>query len=209
VQRNAVGVVTVLDDIETNVGNIQTEGLDFGINYKLNTRIGLLSAQFQTTFTTEYNESIPSANGGPPQIYHLAGWEDGTNYQSYPKNKSILTLNWNRGNWSALWRMRYIGSMIENCTGYTQYNVCSDPKADHTLYTGVGLVPTNRLGSTVYNDAALNVTIPLINSRFTLGANNLLARNPPVSYSAHNLSFDPTTYDIPGRYVYARITATW
>lgn len=209
VQRNAVGVVTVLDDIETNVGNIQTEGLDFGIDYKRETRIGLLSAQFQTTFTTEYNESIPSANGGPPQIYHYAGWEDGTNYQSYPKNKSILTFNWNRGNWSALWRMRYIGSMIENCTGYTQYHVCSDPNADHTLYTGVGLVPTNRLGSTVYNDAALNVTIPLINSRFTLGANNLLGRNPPVSYSAHNLSFDPTTYDIPGRYVYARITATW
>jgi iron complex outermembrane receptor protein len=105
--------------------------------------------------------------------------------------------------------MRYIGSTIENCTGFTQYKVCSDPQADHTLYTGVGLVPTNRLGSTVYNDTAVNVTIPLINSRFTLGANNVLGRNPPVSYSAHNLSFDPTTYDIPGRYVYARITATW
>jgi len=209
VQRNSVGVITVLDDIETNVGDIQTEGLDFGVDYRLHTRIGLFSAQFQTTFTTEYNETIPSANGGPPQVYHLAGWEDGTTYTSYPKNKSILTLNWSRGNWSALWRMRYIGSMIENCTGYTQYHVCSDPNADHTLYTGVGSVPTNRLGSTVYNDAALNVTIPLINSRFTLGANNLLGRNPPVSYSAHNLSFDPTTYDIPGRYVYARITATW
>jgi iron complex outermembrane receptor protein len=209
VQRNAVGVITVLDDIETNVGNIQTEGLDFGINYRLRTPIGLWSAQFQTTFTTEYNESIPSANGGPPQIYHLAGWEDGTNYQSYPKNKSILTVNWNRNNWSALWRVRYIGSMIENCTGYTQYGVCSNPTANTTLYTGVGLVPTNRLGSTVYNDASMTVALPIINSRFTLGANNLLGRNPPVSYSAHNLSFDPTTYDIPGRMFYARITATW
>jgi iron complex outermembrane receptor protein len=130
-------------------------------------------------------------------------------YQSYPKNKSILTINWSRNNWSALWRMRYIGSMIENCTGYTQYNVCSNPTANTTLYTGVGLVPTNRLGSTVYNDAAVNIALPLINSRFTFGANNLLGRNPPVSYSAHNLSFDPTTYDVPGRMFYARITATW
>ena len=209
VQRNAVGVVTVLDNIETNVGNIQTEGLDFGLNYRIHTPIGLWTAQFQTTFTSEYNKTIPSANGGPPQIYHMAGWEDGVNYRSYPKNKSILTFNWSRNNWSALWRMRYIGSMIENCTGFTKYNVCSNPTANTTLYTGVGLVPTNRLGSTVYNDVAVNVTLPFINSRFTLGANNLLARNPPVSYSAHNLSFDPTTYDIPGRMFYARITATW
>jgi len=209
VQRNAVGVVTVLDDIETNVGNIQTEGFDIGLDYRLHTRIGEFTAQFQTTFTTEYNESIPSATGGPPQVYHLAGWEDGTTYSSYPKNKSILSVDWTRNNWSALWRVRYIGSMIENCTGFTQYGVCSDPKSDHVLYTGVGLVPTNRLGSTVYNDASVSLAVPAIDCRFTLGANNLLGRNPPVSYSAHNLSFDPTTYDIPGRYVYARVTAQW
>jgi outer membrane receptor protein involved in Fe transport len=71
------------------------------------------------------------------------------------------------------------------------------------------LIPTNRLGSTVYNDASVSYGIPVINSRLTLGANNLLGRNPPVSYSAHNLSFDPTTYDLPGRYLYARITAQW
>src|SRR6185312_2434565 len=96
VQRNAVGVVTVLDDIETNVGNIQTEGFDIGLDYRLHTRIGEFTAQFQTTFTTEYNESIPSATGGPPQVYHLAGWEDGTTYSSYPKNKSILSVDWTR-----------------------------------------------------------------------------------------------------------------
>jgi outer membrane receptor protein involved in Fe transport len=213
VQRNAVGVVTTLDDIETNVGNIQTQGIDFGLDYAFNTRVGEFRAQFQTTFTSEYNEYIPSATGGPPQVYHMAGWEDGTVYgaspSSFPKNKSVLSVDWSAGNWAALWRMRYIGSMIEDCSGFTQYGVCSDPNSDHVSYTGVGLIPTNRLGSTVYNDASVSYAMPFINSRLTLGANNLLNRNPPVSYSAHNLSFDPTTYDVPGRYLYARLTAQW
>ena len=213
VQRNAVGVVTTLDDIETNVGNIQTQGVDVGMDYAFNTRVGEFRAQFQTTFTSEYNEYIPNASGGPPQVYHMAGWEDGTVYgsspSSFPKNKSILSVDWSAGNWAALWRMRYIGAMIEDCTGFTQYAVCSDPNTDHVSFTGVGLIPTNRLGSTVYNDASVSYAIPFIHSRVTLGANNLLNRNPPVSYSAHNLSFDPTTYDVPGRYVYARITAQW
>jgi outer membrane receptor protein involved in Fe transport len=213
VRRNAVGVVTTLDDIETNVGNIQTQGIDFGLDYAFNSRFGEFRAQFQTTFTSEYNEYIPNATGGPPQVYHMAGWEDGTVYgsspSSFPKNKSVLSVDWSSGNWGALWRMRYIGSMIEDCSGFTQYGVCSDPNSDHVSYTGVGLIPTNRLGSTVYNDASVSYAVPFINSRFTLGANNLLNRNPPVSYSAHNLSFDPTTYDVPGRYIYARITAQW
>jgi hypothetical protein len=214
VQRNSVGVVTTLDDIETNVGNIQTQGFDFGLDYRLETRLGDFHAQFQTTFTTEYNEYIPSATGGPPQVYHMAGWENGTAYgsgvaSSFPKNKSVLSVDWSQGNWSALWRVRYIGAMTEDCTGFTQYGVCSDPKSDTTSYTGAGLIPTNRLGSTVYNDASVSYGIPVINSRLTLGANNLLGRNPPVSYTAHNLSFDPTTYDVPGRYLYARITAQW
>lgn len=213
VQRNSVGVITVLDDIETNVGDIQTEGFDIGLDYTMNTRFGDFRAQFQTTFTTEYNETIPSATGGPPQIYHMAGWEDGTVYgsgpSSFPKNKSILSVDWSAGNWAALWRMRYIGAMIEDCTGYTQYGVCSNPTANTVSFTGSGVIPTNRLGSTVYNDASVSYAVPLLHSRFTVGANNLLNRNPPVSYSAHNLSFDPTTYDVPGRYVYARISAQW
>jgi hypothetical protein len=213
VGRNAVGVVTTLEDIETNVGNIQTQGIDFGVDYTLRTRIGEFRAQFQTTFTPEYNQYIPNANGGPPQIYHMAGWEDGTVYGSspsaFPKNKSVLSVDWGQGNWSALWRVRYIGPMTEDCTGFTQYGVCSDPTANTTSYTGSGLIPTNRLGSTVYNDTSVTYALAVIHSHLTIGANNLLDRNPPVSYSAHNLSFDPTVYDVPGRYFYARISARW
>lgn len=213
VQRNAVGVVTVLDDIETNVGNIQTQGIDLGLDYTKNTRIGEFRGQFQATFTPEYNEYIPSATGGPPQVYHYAGWEDGTVYGSspsaFPKVKSVASVDWAQGNWSALWRIRFIGAMTEDCTGFTSYGVCSDPTANTTSYTGSGLIPTNRLGSTVYNDASVTYALALFRSHVTVGANNILDRNPPVSYSAHNLSFDPTIYDVPGRYFYARISAQW
>jgi iron complex outermembrane receptor protein len=208
VHRNGTGIITSLIDTETNVGDVVTEGIDFGGSYGFDTRLGRFNIAVQSTYTTEYNEIVPNGTGGTV-TYHLAGWEDGSSYLSYPKDKTILTTTWSRGDWAALWRMRYIGSMLEDCTGFTSYGVCSDPNPNHYSYTGQSKIPTNELGSTVYNDASVTYAIDLINSKITLGVNNLLNRNPPVSYTAHNLSFDPTTYDIPGRFIYLSLTANF
>jgi len=39
-----------------------------------------------------------------------------------------------------------------------------------------------------------------------LGVNNLFNRPPPACISCGLNNFDPTTYDVPGRYFYARAT---
>jgi iron complex outermembrane receptor protein len=40
---------------------------------------------------------------------------------------------------------------------------------------------------------------------FTVGNRNLLSKEPPISSVQELNSFDPTLYDVPGRFMYARI----
>jgi len=42
------------------------------------------------------------------------------------------------------------------------------------------------------------------NFGFALGVNNLFDKDPPGCISCGLNNFDPTTYDVPGRYLYAR-----
>lgn len=205
VQRNQSGIITQLRNVETNVGSILTEGIDVGLNYTFNTSIGHFKATLESTFTKEYEQTIPSSTGGSPTVYHLAGWERGDVYEGYPRNKSILSLNWTSGSWSATGRVRYISGLREDCTGFTSYGVCSDPNKDHASYAG-GAIPTNYLGATTYVDAQAKYDFMGANVAVSFGINNLFNREPPVSYTAHNLSFDPTLYDIPGRLFYLRVT---
>ena len=44
------------------------------------------------------------------------------------------------------------------------------------------------------------------NFGFAIGANNLFDNDPPACFTCGLNNFDPTTYDVPGRYFYARAT---
>lgn len=211
VQRNAAGQIIYLGDIETNVGDILTEGIDVGASYAFDTSAGAFKINFQSTFLKEYEQTLPSGTGGPPFVQHRAGWNVGTEYVGYPKNKSILSVAWNFGNWAALWRLRYISSMIEDCSGFTSYpGACSDPNRDHLIYSGEGgMVATNHLGATTYDDASVSYAFHAINSNLTFGVNNLFDKYPPISRTAPNENFNQTVYDLPGRFVYLRLTVNF
>jgi TonB dependent receptor. len=40
----------------------------------------------------------------------------------------------------------------------------------------------------------------------TVGVNNIFDKDPPACFSCSLNNFDPTTYDIPGRFGYARLS---
>ena len=206
VQRNSAGIITHLQDIYTNVGSIVTKGIDVGGKYQFITNIGSFTVSLQSTFLREYEETIPSASGGAPTVYRLAGWERGDVYTGYPRNKTNLSADWNYGHWQALWRIRYISPMIEDCTGFGSFGVCSDPQLNTMSYTGQAMIATNHLGGTFYQDAQVGYYFYQYNTTVIMGVNNMWNKEPPLSYSAHNLTFDPTVYDIPGRFFYIRLT---
>ena len=64
------------------------------------------------------------------------------------------------------------------------------------------------MNSRFYTDVQLRWKAPSFADRFefAIGANNLFNKNPPGCISCGLNNFDPTTYDVPGRYVYARAT---
>jgi outer membrane receptor protein involved in Fe transport len=208
IARNSAGIITNFLNINENVGNIFTDGVDVGANYTFSTRYGAFKISLQSTFTNHFRQTVPNAGNGPPTVYHLAGRERGEQYEGYPKNKSILSVNWDYENWLADVRLRYISGMTEDCTGFVKYGVCSDPKPDHRNFAGA-LVPTNHLGATTYVDVHGAYNFPSIHTQIAFGVRNLLDRGPPPSYTAHNLSFDPTIYDLPGRLLYGRITVNF
>ncbi|HEX2667686.1 MAG TPA: TonB-dependent receptor [Gammaproteobacteria bacterium] len=111
----------------------------------------------------------------------LAGFERGGTVFPFgvPKDKLRASLDWSAGAWSAQYGLRVIGHMTE--------------------------VPTNNhIGTTVYHDVQVAYGVDSIGTTFTFGVRNLWAKEPPLSTVQELNSFDPTLYDVPGRFLYVR-----
>jgi iron complex outermembrane receptor protein len=66
----------------------------------------------------------------------------------------------------------------------------------------------NKIRSMFYTDVQLRFQSPDFadNFGFALGVNNLFDVKAPGCFTCDVNGFDPTTYDVPGRYLYARAT---
>jgi outer membrane receptor protein involved in Fe transport len=64
----------------------------------------------------------------------------------------------------------------------------------------------NHDGATVYHDVQGSYAFDPWGMTFSLGVRNLFAKEPPISSVQELNSFDPTLYDVPGRFVYGRIS---
>ena len=69
----------------------------------------------------------------------------------------------------------------------------------------------NKLNRRLYTDFQIRWETVGLGGRedgfgFALGVNNLFDKDPPACISCGLNNFDPTTYDVPGRYFYARAT---
>ena len=66
----------------------------------------------------------------------------------------------------------------------------------------------NKLGSRLYVDVQARLSPGNWQDRleFAAGVNNLFDRDPPGCIGCGLNNFDPTTYDVPGRYFYVRGT---
>ena len=62
----------------------------------------------------------------------------------------------------------------------------------------------NELEDMAYHDVSVGYAVT-DNLRLTLGVNNLWDTDPEVSYTTFANSFDPSMYEIPGRFFYGRV----
>ncbi|HEX7966031.1 MAG TPA: hypothetical protein VF651_09955, partial [Gammaproteobacteria bacterium] len=183
-----------------NIGGITTNGIDLATHYKLpSTSVGDFKVGLDWTFLRSFVQVVPnsaSATGFTPT--ELAG--STTAFGGFPKQKANLSLNWNYGDFTAVWNVQYIYSMTEGCpkAGFTG-GLCSN------LGTSAG-TSSNYIGKTVYHDWQFGYHLDGWNTDLTFGIRNVFDKQPPTALTAFANSFLPAFYRVPGREFYGRVT---
>ncbi|WP_254423802.1 TonB-dependent receptor [Rhodanobacter sp. C03] len=207
-----------------NLGNTAAGGVDFSASYKLPQfdRFGQFTVGVNATYLKYYN--VNTAPGTPANTtYYDAGHfmpngsaqaaacpsgpsgtgpTTGAGSCLFPRWRGQGYLNWQSSNWTASWRMRYIGRFQMGSL---------DPSQDvHPAGPGLdGLVL--KYGATVYNDISLGYNIEPLHTRVDFGVNNLFNKQPPILYANNTLDSDtdPLDFDVVGRFFWGRVTVTF
>ena len=176
------GQIANIEGFLDNIARIETRGIDLNASWR--TPVGggwTLGLTSNTNFLLNYDVFVPTADG--TQKISREGTEQGSPDQAFPKRKSIGIIDLDGQHFGFSLTGRYISSVRET-------------EADG-----------NELKSRLYTDLQLRwFGIDEDRFGFAVGVNNLLDKDPPGCISCGLNNFDPTTYDVPGRYLYARAT---
>ena len=182
VHRSATGQITRIDGILQNLSSIKTEGLDLNLNYRSpETGYGSFGLNWANTITLKYDQTAPLTTG--TSTIKRVGTESGA--QAYPRLRSTATTDWTLGAFTASLTGRYLSSVKE---------------------TG-GSVPGHTLGRRLYGDIQLTWDAKLARNdiTFSVGVNNIAGTAPPACYSCQLSNYDPSVYDLPSQFFYARV----
>lgn len=184
VVRTSNGFVNEINGTLQNLDKIETRGIDVTANYRTpTTGIGSFGLSANATWLLKY--VLTASNGFV--VLDRKGTERGSPDQAFPKFKGNATLNWSISDFSASFTGRYISAVTE-------------------INPNTGL--PNPMASRFYGDVQFVVTPSFMDRRFalTVGVNNVFNQDPPACFSCSLNNFDPTTYDVPGQFGYARLT---
>lgn len=201
-------------------GGLETQGVDFGLNYRRSTGVGDFVISWDNAYVDYYGElHQPARNTVLPDGTLAQGNVVADNrtpggfYSVVWRLRSNLSLQWKRDAWSASVGARYFSPGDEDCSAVTDtaafleqpelYALCSAPFREIDVDgSGVGSpAPQNRVASVTYFDLEAGWQTPW-NARLTLGVRNAFDRDPPVAYSSLFNTFY-ADYDVPGRHWYA------
>jgi len=177
------GTLTNVAGILGNIAGINTKGIDVNLAYRSRkTSMGRFGLTWNNTFLRNFDVIVPITGG--TQVISREGTEQGSPSQGFPKWKSIGVLDWDLANFGASLTGRYISKLRE------------------TAASGGG----NVLSEKFYTDIQLRWSPSWLNHQFgfAVGANNVLNTKAPGCVSCDLNNFDPTMYDVPGRFYYIR-----
>ena len=187
------GQVFLINTPVVNLGNLSTSGIDYTLRYKLphfnvgSINPGNFSAGLSTSYTSTYKNNATPGEPGAKTINYAGTYSQ--QFGNIARWRGTLTLNWEKGDWSAQWQSRYINHL-------TALN------ADAAI-SGVNIP----VASVRYDSAQLGYAVPSIHTRFDVGVDNLTGKQPPLVYqNGSNYNVDTATYDTLGRYFWARAT---
>ncbi len=192
ISRGSSGDINGFDNTLLNVGTIDVSGVDFGITWVGPvTTAGRFGLDLNATFVDEYRAVSKATGLEEPRKVGVEVADSGI-----PEWRGTARLNWALSALSASWTMRYIDALTEQCGDAVDFGVCDNPE-----------VGTNKLGSTVYNDARVQWKLPgKVDATVAAGVNNVFDKDPPVCVSCSLNGYDASLYDLPGQYGYLQAT---
>ncbi len=182
VNRTPNGFVSAINGVLLNTGGIRTRGVDATFTMRTRqTGAGTFGLSVSGNYLLRYEEVVPATTGTTTTNY--TGTERGSPDQAYPHFKGQATIDWDIGPVAAAFTGRYIDNVIEN-------------------------QGRNELDRRFYGDVQLTFRPNWVGERvaLTLGVNNVFDTDPPACFSCSLNNYDPTTYDVPGRFGYARVS---
>lgn len=196
-----------------NLGRTDVSGVDFSARYKLpEFSFGNFVVGLDATYLSRYDQqTAPGTDANT--VFHDAGHfmpfgssqastcPSGGGVCLFPRWRGNGFVNWNLGDWSASWRMRYIGAFR---------NGSLSPSQDTNPVQGLPGIQF-KYGATIYNDVSVGYNYEPLNTRIDLGVNNLFDKQPPFLYANNtlNANTDPSDFDLQGRYYWARVTVSF
>jgi iron complex outermembrane recepter protein len=187
------GQVFLINTPVVNLGNLSTTGIDYTLRYKIphfdlgSVDPGNFRAGLNTSYTSTYKINATPGEPGAKTVNYAGTFTP--QFGNISRWRGTVTLNWDKGNWSAQWQSRYINKL-------TALN------ADAAI-SGVNIP----MASVIYHSIQLGYAVPSIHTRFDIGVDNLSNKLPPLVYqNGANYNVDTATYDVLGRYYWARAT---
>ena len=173
------GILTQVSGVLVNIAGVETKGIDLNLAWRgIDTGIGKLGFTWNNTFLRNFDVIVPITGG--TQVISREGTEQGSPSQGFPKWKSIGVIDWDGTSFGASLTGRYISELDED--------------------------DGNTMSSKFYTDLQLRWNAPSFaeNFDFAIGVNNMFKTKAPGCFTCDINNFDPTMYDVPGRYFYAR-----
>ncbi|HET6431893.1 TonB-dependent receptor plug domain-containing protein [Dyella sp.] len=196
-----------------NLGRTDVSGVDFSARYKLpEFSFGNFVVGLDATYLSRYDQQTAPGTDANTTFHDAGHFQPFGSSQAstcpsgggvclFPRWRGNSFVNWNMGDWSASWRMRYIGAFR---------NGSLSPSQDTNPVQGLPGVQF-KYGATIYNDVSVGYNYEPLNTRVDLGVNNLFDKQPPFLYANNtlNANTDPSDFDLQGRYYWARVTVSF
>ncbi|TNE42292.1 MAG: TonB-dependent receptor [Sphingomonadales bacterium] len=181
--------------LNTNIGRLETSGIDFGLAWKKRLGFGLAGGESMLTIdargTWLESYSITPVQDLPDEVSKCAGAFGLTCGDPHPRLKTVSRISWNSGPLTLKVQHRHLSAVTDDRIVIPRRLGMSGPsKAD---------LAAPVMAARDYIDLSFSLDIPGRKMTLYGGVNNLFDLNPPiVGYSQQQANTYPSTYDALG-----------
>lgn len=188
--RSSLGPIAGVSNSYENLSTFTTKGYDFDLSYTTTLGQGDLKVGLDGTYLAEYNYKPYE---GQPLVKTAGKYAEDQNAAgrtaAFPRMRTNLHVGYTTDLYAINWTTHFM-SRTRNINPGDAQNIHADDKADHIFY--------HDLQASVFLGQKYTVT---------LGARNLFDKEPPYMTGGNDFNTLNTSYDLAGRYVYARFVA--